>query len=152
MRGSVVDIMFLMIFIGIIGIILFTASNLVTNLSGTELMTSDVESDVTSAYQLIDNNAVFMFIGVGLAVALMALTIKVHPIFIVPALLSIMVKVMASGMVSYIFLGVATDSSLVTEADKYPNMVYQIAYIPYIIVAISFIMLIALYAKPGGGR
>ncbi len=152
MKGSMADILFLMVVIGVIGIVIAVASLITTSLSGTDLMTSDYEYQVDSALQVIDANAAFLIIGIAMAIALMALTIKVHPIFIFPALIVIMVIIMVSPMISNSFMEVATSDGLVAESDKFENIVYQMAYMPYIIVVIAFIMLIALYAKPGGGR
>ena len=152
MKGSIADLIPLMVIIGGFGLMLFIGSMLHTALQGTDLMSENVSEDLTTTFTVLDQGTIFLFIGIGIAIAMGVLSIRVSPVFIIPVIIVIIIMVMLSANVSNVFMEVATSDNIITEADKYEYTVHAMAYMPWIVGVLSLIIFVAIFAKPGGGK
>ena len=156
MRGSVLDLIIVFVILGI------TMFGLVM---GLKIYNAFVDSDAwpttavgnstsTAALASLDViNYGMLFLAVGLVVTLIvsAFFIETHPIFFIVSIVLLLVVVVVSAPITNAFMEIATSDSLATESAQYDIATHVIGNIPLIAVVGGFLVIIALYAKPGGG-
>ncbi len=150
MRGSLLDLVQLMVIIGLVLFGLVIASLLYTSFSDNDLLIEEAETGLEATFQVLDYGIIFMIIGLGMSIVLGAIIIATHPIFIVPSIIILILVVMISPILTNVFMGVVTDDMLIEEANKYPNAIYAVDALPWIIAILGIVTFIALFAKPPG--
>ncbi len=104
------------------------------------------------AIQAINYGMVFLLVGLIISMVLSAVLIKVHPVFFVASLLVLIIVVVVAAPLSNAFIGIASSDSFSAEADSLTVSTHIIGNFPIIAVVAGFLIMIALYAKPGGGE
>lgn len=155
MRGSVLDLIVIMIILGVGMFGLLIASEVLTQLDDSEMWpTNDAgtaaKTGAEDALSAINFAFPLLLVGLVVAVIIGAFMIRTHPIFFVLSLIILALTVVVSAPLSNAFMGVATSDVLQDEANTYTVATHTVGNFPIIVVVAGFIIMIALFAKPGG--
>jgi len=155
MKGSVLDLIIVFVILGI------TMFGLVMGLKiynegfadkwPTTAVGNATKTGMLASLDVINYGMLFLAIGLVVSLVVSAFFIETHPIFFLVSVIMLIVVVVASAPVSNAFMEMATSDSLSTEAAQYDIATHVVGNIPLIAVVGGSLVIIALYAKPGGG-
>ena len=150
MRGTIVDTIPIMVITFVLLIGLVVGSLLYTEFSQTDVWNETYSGDVETTLSVLDYGTLFIVIILGMSTVISAFFIKTHPVFFPVSLILLLVVLMISGPLTNAFMGVAQDEKLVDTSNQFTVTLQTLGNLPYIILVLSAMILIGLYAKPGG--
>jgi hypothetical protein len=153
MKGTVFDLLPIMLILFIFGFVVLSVSNVATKFK-TSIDASNVENptmQLNTTYIEASQNAVntfnygFVFLGFGLALAAIigASMLNVHPGFVILAIIVSVVFIILSGMLSDVFTGTASSLGVT----NFPLMSLLMEKFPIFIAIVSTLIVVVLYAK-----
>ncbi len=160
-KGDVESIIFLVMFLFMIGVILFLFSYL-NNEIYTEMNNTLGGSHTNQTIEVLDtvisnNNSIWdyvflgIFMGSLISIALSAYAIRISPVFYwIYGLLSMVVLAMGT-MLSNIWQDMVVDGTFATTLSRFPitNAVLG-TYYPIIVTAVVILAMIIIFGKPAG--
>lgn len=155
MRGQVMEliIVFVILFIGFVGLLI--GSEVYDKIvdSGkwpTTTVGNSTKVATESTFDVLDYGLVFLAVGLIATIVIAAFFINVHPIFFIVSIVVLAIVVMVSAPLSNAFMGFATSDAVSSHADEYSAATHAVGAIPIFAVVGGILIIIALYAKPGG--
>ena len=155
-KGTILDFLYLVIILFIFAIIsvimypVFVEVNQGLNESGVHAEQLQNSVDVQNKYVGI-TDGIFLFILVGLSIAALigAMMINTHPAFYPIAAFLLALFAIINGILSNAFTAVAEAPVIVDYSGQFLITNFVMGYLPWIILIISFIVAIVLFAKGG---
>ena len=154
MKGSMLDLFFIIPLIFIIAIIvIFSAYTLNTfdqhfDKERPEAFNATINNTKT-ALGTFDYMYMFILIGLTAAVLVGAFLVRTHPVFFIFSFFMLAILIILSGIFSDIFGKMMETSTLVSTANQYPLIVLTMKYLPKVVLGIGALVAIVLYAKGG---
>ena len=163
-NGSILDILFIGIalFVFAIGcLIAFTVweeFKETTNDNQTINWSTSYWSNVERNQDKVSTNwdYIFLFLMIGLTISLILSTfaLKSHPVFFVVSILAMAIFLVVAGALSNVYEDIGAEATLADANTEYNIMEYVMDKLPFFLLIIGAIGLVALYAKSrfeGGG-
>ena len=152
-RGTLQDIITI-----VIVLVMFAVGTLVAYKVSDELNTEFQSNDdiptrgktamasINSMYPgVIDNSFLLLTIGLCIGTLIFAMLVRVHPIFFVFFIIILVIVVFISGAISNIYLEMANNPEMLTQANRLTFISHIIGVLPFIIGVIGFILAIVMY-------
>lgn len=161
-RGDVASIIYVVMFLAIVGILIFLIVHLNitlfqeiestlndTEYNDTEAMTQAITFEEKNASSIWDYAFLGIFFGVLIAIALSAYAVRISPIFYwVYGAISLMVLVMGV-VLSNLWQGMAAEAEFATTITHFPIMNAMLGtYYPLVVTAIIIVSMVILFGKP----
>ena len=155
--GSTIELVIIFIILGMVMFGLLIGLNIYNEFTAKDIWSDTAagaaaKAGAEGAIQAINYGMVFLLVGLIISMILSAVLIKVHPVFFVSSLLILIIVVIVAAPLSNAFIGIASSDSFSAEADELTVSTHIIGNFPIIAVVAGFLIMIALYAKPGGGE
>jgi len=107
----------------------------------------DVVESGKNALLSFDSLFVFVFVGICGAVIMGAFMIYTHPIFFAISIFILVILSILGAIFSNIYVDVATTSAFTGAELMYPMMATIMRNLPFIMIAMAFAILVAMYGK-----
>lgn len=153
MKGSVFDVLIIILvifsvaIIGIVGNVVLTRVESVTNTSGAlNNQSLSILQKGIRAERTFDDILPFILIGLIASSAVLAFLIPSHPVLIVPAIFSLVIIVMISGQLANAYNTIVTNEILVAEANQWDIANLMMRNLPLIATISGIIIMIAMFA------
>jgi len=156
-KGSMFDIIFLLISISAVMIVAIVSYLVLTAVTDNSALTATFnEAGVDKADNLekgqdalktFDLGLTFLVIMIGLVTVVLAAMINTNPVFFFGSLIVLIVMVMVTAMISNVFFDVTSNELLATATDQFPLTVLIMQIYPTICLVLSIIVAIVMYSK-----
>jgi hypothetical protein len=155
MKGQVIEIIIFFVILGVAFIALLIGSEVYDKFleSGkwpTTSVGNATRTGVESSFDVINYGMVFLIAGFAVAMIVGAFIIRVHPIFAIASILILIFVIVVAAPISNAFMGIATSDTLSGHAEEYSIASHVMGALPLIAAVIGILVIIALFAKPGG--
>jgi len=155
MKGTILDLVFIMVILGISVVGLIIASEVYSQLDdsgafGTTDAAVAAQRGVESTFDVLNYGMVLILAGLLISTIIGAIMIRTHPIFFIVSIIMLIIVVVASAPVTNAIMGIATSGDLADDAAQYGIATQVVGNMPAIFVVAGFVIIIALYAKPRG--
>ncbi len=157
MKGSVLDVLFIMIALLIIAICTILAFLMNTSIgtafsdAGFSAETSTIFSQGSDSIELMDGLFAFILVGLFIAVIVSSLYIDTHPIFFAIAIMLAIILVPITAQITNMFDAFATNTNIITSANNFPITIQIMRNLPLICLVLIMTVAIILFAKSRGG-
>lgn len=155
MKGSILDFIVIFVILGVTMLMLVLGLRIYNEGFADRWPTNTVgnatRTGMLASLDVINYGMLFLAIGLIVSLIISAFFIQTHPIFLVLSVVVLLFVVVVSAPISNAFMEMATSDSLSTEASQYNIATHVVGNLPLIAVVGGFLVIIALYAKPGGG-
>ena len=154
MKGSVLDLFFIIPLIFVIAIIVILSAYTLDvfdqhfDKERPEAFNTTITNTKT-ALGTFDYMYVFILVGLSAAVMVGAFLVRTHPIFFIFSFFMLAILIIVSAVFSDIFGQIIQTSTLVSTANQYPLIVLTMKYLPKVVLGIGTLLAIVLYAKGG---
>lgn len=155
-KGSVLDLFFVMVSIFVVGITILVGRFLWTEISPeltshfTSTTATSVVTTVTSGFAIMDYVFMFMAVGSGVGIIILAYVVDFHPIFIFFTIILLVFAILVAPSLSNVFDEIGSTSELSDTLALYPMMDTFMSNYPLFIMVIGFLLMIVMYGKAGG--
>lgn len=103
-------------------------------------------TQINSMYpNVIDNSFLFLAIGLGIVALMLAMMVRVHPVFIVFFIIVLVIIIFVSGVLSNIYLEMANTAELNSVAAELTYTTHIIGKLPIIIGILGFLLAAVMY-------
>ncbi len=150
MKGSILDFLFIFIFLLIFAISTIVGSVILSNYADMSSNLGVSNISISQAQTTIANlDYVFIFITFGMAIAVVvgAFMIRTHPVFFVISLFGLLFIILISGQLANVYLEFAQNAQLISTAANYPYMELIFQNLPLITAVFGIIVAIVAYSK-----
>ena len=96
----------------------------------------------------MDYTYIIAYIGLGIFVIISMVFIRSHPIFLFISIVLLVILILVSAIMSNAYEELTAEGEMNTSASHFPLINYTMGKMPLFMLAISFLGLIALLAKP----
>ncbi len=145
------DIIMIPVILGIIMIPVYINYTVIDRFN-TELVNYTIASqplaEGLTAMEVFDTMIIFTVVGVGIAAAILAASVRTHPAFSVISILILVMFVSVAAWMATIYYEIQNAPQLATAANALDNFVRVNNNLPILTAVLGVIVLIALYAKP----
>jgi len=157
MKGTVLELVIVFVILGVVFFSLLIGLKIYNQLTESNVWADNAagqaaKSGAAGAIGAIDSGMVFLLAGLLISLIASAFFIQTHPIFFLVSLILLIFVVMVSGPLTNAFMEVSQADNFKEEVGSLSISAHIIDYIPYIAVIGGFLVMLALYAKPGGGE
>jgi len=152
-RGSLYDL----IFIGVI-LLSFAVGTMIAFKISSEInaqfqASGDITTEGKTAYNsinnmypgIIDNSFLLLTMGLSIFALILAMMVRIHPVFFVFYLILLVIVIFMSGVFSNIYLEMANNPEMLAIADQISFTTHIMAALPFIVGVIGFILAIVMY-------
>lgn len=156
MKGFIVleiAVILIVLFLGAFGLMIAGKMNesIKNQLTGTEVNTTFLTQ---SGYALDALSSGFILIAgmlfVGAAIA--AYFLREHPVFAIFSVLLLFIMIIIAGIFSNAFESFSSSPEFANQTATYTGIISVMNYLPYIVLVFGSIIIIAMFAKGGGGE
>lgn len=98
-----------------------------------------------AAFNQFDTLMTFILIGLIATSVVLAFLIPTHPVMIVPSIFVLLISVIVAAQLTNAYNTIATQSSLVAQANNMPITAQIMSNLPFIVLAIGAIIMIAMF-------
>lgn len=152
-KGSMLDLIFIAVTIltfAVATLIVFKVSNSINdglqNIDGVTDKAKSEFSRVNNIYvDVIDNMALFLFVGLSIVALILASLVRFHPVFFVFFILLIVVMIFLAGIMSNVYLEMANTTALQAEAEQLEYITRIMYILPFFIGVMGFILSVIMY-------
>jgi hypothetical protein len=103
-------------------------------------------TELTGHYTgVIDNTFLFFAIGLALATLMLAVMVRIHPIFIPFYFIGLVLIIFFSGIFSNIYQEMAATTQLATQADQLIFISNILEFLPFIVGIFGIILMVIMY-------
>ena len=106
-----------------------------------------VDRIVTSGYDTIFNMFPFIFFGLFFVSLILAYQVESHPILVIFGFIMLVILVIASAILGYIYKTLVTTPNFVDVIARYPATDFIFTNFSAVVTVMGIIMLIVIYAK-----
>lgn len=149
-KGSVVDLIYLIVFIFIISIVVvlshFINSEIATSMESTQLSAGPLEH-TENALLNFNWGILFIFIAVGLLITYAVSRLPTNPIFFFASMIVLAVTIVLSAIMSNAYLEFTQTAGLAASVDKFNLVGLLMDNYPIFVLAIGALIIIVLYGK-----
>jgi len=154
-KAGVMDIVFILVFLFILGISTFTAYMIYNKY---QERTAELETFNNSLTERIDDSAyatltafdylfIFIFVGLIIMAIVSTFTIQTHPVFFFVSIMLLIITIILAAPISNIFEEVANETAFSNASNAYTVIPYFMGRLPFFMLMVGAILFIALYAK-----
>lgn len=150
MKGSMLDILPIMIFVCLFattGITTLFLINTLSNSSFNSTITAPYLEDSKAAVLVFNQSFLFITVMMIMATVIAAFYIRTHPIFFVVGLILSVVFVFVGAILTNVFIEVFSSTVFASAANEMNYMVVVVQNLPYLVVFAIIVISIALYSK-----
>jgi len=155
MKGTVLELVIVFVILGATMMMLLLSLKIYNEGFADKWPTTTVGNTTKAAalasLDVLNYGMVFLLVGMVISLMLSAFFIQTHPIFFIISLVMLIIVVVVAAPISNAFMNIATSDGLATEATSYDISTQIVGNFPLIAVVAGLLIIIALYAKPGGG-
>ena len=152
-RGSLLDIMFIMIVILVFAVIILITFKITSSINDMVADIPGITAEATASTQaitdhysgVVDNSFLLLTMGLGIASLALAALVRVHPIFIPIFIIALIGLIFISGIVSNIYQEMAEETTLQTEADQLTFISLILNILPMVVGVFGTLMMIVMY-------
>ena len=152
-KGSMLDLIFIAVTLlafSVVVLIVFKISNTfnseLQDMADLPDKPKDEFNRVNNLYvDVIDNMALFLFVGLSVVALILASLVRFHPVFFVFFILIIVVFIFIAGIMSNIYLEIANNPELSDEAEQLTHITKIMYILPFFIGVIGFILSVIMY-------
>ena len=152
-KGSMLDLIFIAVTIltfAVATLIVFKVSNSINDgLQDIDGVTDKAKSEfsrVNNIYvDVIDNMALFLFVGLSIVALILASLVRFHPVFFVFFILLIVVMIFLAGIMSNVYIEMANTTALQAEAEQLEYITRIMYILPFFIGVMGFILSVIMY-------
>lgn len=153
MRGSVLDLIFLMVLFFVFAIAILFAGRVLTDFrplfGNASINTSYVDSGL-DAVNVWNNSFIFVVVGGGIAVVLGAFLIRSHPAFAIVSMIAVFIIVLMGAVFSNFYNEFASTDVFSTQANQYTIVTAIEQNMPAFAIIFGSIVLVVLFGKARG--
>lgn len=113
--------------------------------------TSPAMAATGKALSILDYGAVFLLLGLFVSSIILASRIRTNPVFFPVSLLSLVIAVFVSAQLANVYASIAQTGVFAAVANTLPFATKVLYNFPLLIGAGGFMIILALYARQGGG-
>ena len=156
MKGSILDIGFIIILIFFSATVVLLAQAILTNLTN-NLGSSGVINVTYLSYgqtglQVINTGYIIIFVGLVLASAIGAYYVYFHPVFLIVGISGLSIFIMMAAELSNVYVAIASDSNIIDAANQLNIITQMMQNLTYLTLFGGIIILMAVFMKvPGRG-
>lgn len=152
-KGSIQDLMYLAIILLVVSVVTLIGFK-ISNELNTEFQASDLLAQgQKDAYNTInniytgtfDNMFLVLVVGLGVSALVMASLVRFHPVFFVFFILVMAIMLFMCGVFSNIYLEMANDPDMSTEADQLTYITFVMGKLPFIVGVLGTLLAIVMY-------
>jgi hypothetical protein len=158
MKGTVLDLLGILLIIFIFSISTILATILMGTFTQTVTESGEIQGEALAILQNtnsfmtgFDAISVFVIFGLILAVILGAFMIDTHPAFFIVTVFLLLIYMIIVPQISNVFLAFAENPEIVSTANNFPYMIYMWQHMPLIILIAVVVISIVIYGKVRGG-
>ena len=159
-RASIQDIFYIVIGFFVVAVCLLFVFKLVssanTNMQGMDVLTDEAKSMSSSITTFIpqsfDVGMLILFIGMMIAMLILAMLVPVHPVFMVFYLIILVIGVVFGGFLSNFYESIATNEALAVEASQFYWMGLIFRYLPMLMGVFGLVLMVVMYKVYGGSQ
>jgi len=108
----------------------------------------DASTEIKSFYSgVIDNTFLFFVLGMGIGTLILAAMVRVHPIFMIPAILVYALLIFFGGVVANIYHEFASTTELIAQANQLTFISNIMTYFPVVIGVFGALLMIVMYKQ-----
>lgn len=152
-RGSIQDIAYLIILFFAFSLVCFIAYKILIefqdNLGASDMLPQESKDALTKTKGVFDNymDKIFLFVVITSVIVtfILATLIRVHPIFLVLYLISLIFLIFLAAVFSNAYQEFASNPEFIQIADHWIIMNYIMSNLPFIIAIVGFILMFILY-------
>lgn len=152
-KGSLDDVLLIMLFLAIAGVLFIMGLAIWTNFDDTIQSSSlfpqeskDASTDVKSQFTGTIDGLFIVILGALVMVAIiLASLIRVHPVFMPLYILALLGVTVLAGVASNIYIKAAQSDALSTAANSMGIMTFILSKLPILIFIIGIVVMIVLY-------
>lgn len=157
MKGNVMDLVLITAILMAAGLSIFLAYTFLSEFYAAPVISDNELAYSTWAYEqqalaIFANSFIAIFIIFGLASAIGAFFTETHPVFFIFSIVVLGVCVMIIGLLSDVFIELASSGVLLPVAAEFVLMVDTMANLQTLALVMGVIITIALFAKRGDLR
>lgn len=150
-KGSLADLPMVMIILTSFAICTLLAWTIWMGWTEKHEDTTDVQRNITAsatmAVRAMDWIFIILFIGLAIAVVLLAFRIQTHPAFFFVALFMLIFMIILAGMFADLFTGFEEAERLSNATSTFTIITGFFDYFPTYMLIVGFMIMLALYAK-----
>jgi len=159
-KGSLIDVVFLMTGLLMIGMIMLVSYKIydsynsqVQSMDSIPAEAKAVSAGLDRAYSsTLDNAVLFATVVTIMAIFALATLVRVHPVFLPLYFLGMIVLIFICGAFSNIYQEMAANAQLTALADKLLFTSYILNYLPLIVGVIGTVLAIVMYKSYAGAQ
>jgi len=155
MKGSMLDLIFIPVILFVVGISVFVASYLMTQIPTDQFGSATAQHALNMGTAAINTfNYGFLIIGVGLGIGavILGFIYPSHPIFLVIGVIVLVFSMITTPIISNAFGTFIEDSRMTTVSANFPYIIWFMGDpLPLITSVFGFLLLIVMYSRIRGG-
>ena len=155
-KGSILDILFIIVVVFVVSITVLIAGVLNTafrnNVAASGQLNATYFDKATTALHVFDYGMLMIVFGWGAAIWVLAWFVQSHPAFFMINFIAWVIIVTISATFTNMFIVFAQNPSIVATAETFPIMIHIMQNLPLICMLIGAVAIIIALGKSAGGR
>lgn len=157
-KGSIQDLALIIAIVLFLGIVVLVGFKVVSEFND-EIQSSSAVAEfdtgshardatatlVTDYSGIIDNVSLLLVVGLCLVSLMLAVAVRIHPVFIPFYFIGLLILIFVAGAASNIYQEMAATTQLATQADQLIFISHILEYLPFIIGIFGIILMVVMY-------
>lgn len=148
-KGSTFDVLLIVLVVFVMGVMMMVGNTVLTQVvaatNETGALNHTIVQSGINAVRGYDAMMPFIIVGLVIVSIVLAFQIPTHPVFIVPAMFSMIIIIVIAAQFSNIYDRIADTSALAAEAEQQPITLATMENLPMVALILGIVIMLAMF-------